>query len=398
MPVLPTVAWRRAAHSATCSSCRATIRESLQATVVIDRPALEKLQEEWNELVAACRWGSVFLTWEWIAAWLDTIDPGAALMVVLVRDGEGRLAGIGPFYRSRLTFLKVMSHSWLRILGDSRSGSEYGMILARPDVESEAICAVFGFLSQHGRWDGWWLPNVGPADEAAKQLQNAAQSHGLRVRSREAEFARIHLPDSYDDYVGSLAAKVRTQMRGGVRRMEEHYQARLASCERVEQIDPLLEDLFRLHQMRWTQRGEGGIFAGEPMREFYRALCRRMLHRGWLRLDTLQVEGRAVAAQIGFCFRGNFYELQRGFDPAFPNIPAGLGAALRCMVLRRSIGENLKVYDFLGECTDDKQRAGAHRMVGHDWMLIRPSVWNSLLVKFETWPTGRFLRFPSNQY
>jgi hypothetical protein len=68
------------------------------------------------------------------------------------------------------------------------------------------------------------------------------------------------------------------------------------------------------------------------------------------------------------------------------------------MVLRRCISEGAKVYDFLGECTEDKQRAGAARVVGKDLLIIRPSVWNTLLLKFEAWPTGRFLRFPSNQY
>jgi len=119
-----------------------------------------------------------------------------------------------------------------------------------------------------------------------------------------------------------------------------------------------------------------------------------MLRRGWLRLDRAMVDGKAVAAQIGFGFNGVFHELQRGFDPSFPNIPAGLGSAVRLMVIRRSFTEGIKYYDFLGAFTEDKCRAGAKSLCGCDLLVVRPSLRNNLLFRSNTWPTGRYLRFP----
>jgi hypothetical protein len=100
-----------------------------------------------------------------------------------------------------------------------------------------------------------------------------------------------------------------------------------------------------------------------------------------------------VAAQFGFSFQGVFYGLQRGFDPSFPNVPGGVGTALRSMVLRRCFSEGIRTYDFLGGFTEAKGRAGAERTIGCDLLIFRRSIANKLLRRSGAWPTGRYFRF-----
>jgi CelD/BcsL family acetyltransferase involved in cellulose biosynthesis len=368
--------------------------DRFRAETVTTREAFDALRTEWNTLLERSRAGSIFLTWEWIAAWLEAVRPDAQLQIVVLRDFNGELAAIGPFYRARLMFLGALPHRWLRILGDAPGGGEYGDIIARADIEEEAKRRVLAhLLAQDRRWDGIWLANTGPTSASGEAVGRIARELGLRVRSREACFSRIPLPASFEEYLSRLPGKIRYQVRRGVERMEGERAARLVSCSDEESSDAMLGELFRLHQARWQRRGAAGVLQDPRMQAFYRALGRQMGNSERRHLDLLEADGRIVAAQIGFAYGGVFYELQRGFDPEFPNIPAGVGAALRSMVLRRCMERGLRFYDFLGGFNEDKQRAGAERMSGRDVMIVRPTLRNAVLCRWDLWPTGRYLRF-----
>jgi len=370
----------------------------LETEVLTERADLEAMAEEWNDLLFQSAVCTVFLTWEWISAWLDAMRPDARLFVVAVRDDQGRLAAIGPFYRARCTLVRLLPYRCLRILGDAGAGSDYGNLIARKDIEADATSAVLSCLAkQGGSWDLIWLASMGPTIDAARGLEEAVKRHGFACRTRGVEFARIRLPSSFEEYLAGLPAKVRYQMRRGVERLEGQFGGLLATCRRREDLGTALEDLFTLHGSRWQERGGPGVFADPRMRSFYHALGQRMLARGWLRLDRALVGDRVVAAQVGFSFQGVFYELQRGFSPDFTNIPGGLGTALRSMVLRRCFSEGVRTYDFLGGFTEDKHRAGAERTGGCDMLIVRGSLPNRLLFLSNTWPTGRYLKFAGSR-
>ncbi len=52
---------------------------------------------EWDELLANSQSDQIFLTCEWQSNWWRAYQPGE-LWVVLVRDDEGRLCGIAPWF------------------------------------------------------------------------------------------------------------------------------------------------------------------------------------------------------------------------------------------------------------------------------------------------------------
>jgi len=359
--------------------------------VITDRRALQELGSEWNELLAQSRADSIFLTWEWISGWMETLGGDVTPLVVTARDVDGKLCGLLPAYRTRFALFKAIRFRGLRIIGDGVSGGEYGSVIARRDVEAEATVAVMERLAQRAmRWNVLWIPNAGPTEERSAALLDGVQRLGILLRTRPAEFAQIPLPGSFEAYLQSLPQKIRYQMRRGMERAEREHGARLVRCTNEARLGEALGDLRRLHEARWLRRGQRGTFAEASKRDFYMRVAQSTLRRGWLRLDFLHVDGRAVAAQIGFAYHGVFYELQRGFDPSFPKIPAGLGAALRCMVIQRCIEDGIRTYDFLGEYSGDKQRAGALRTVGRDLLLIRPSLRGALLDWLAVWPRGRY--------
>jgi CelD/BcsL family acetyltransferase involved in cellulose biosynthesis len=115
--------------------------------------------------------------------------------------------------------------------------------------------------------------------------------------------------------------------------------------------------LFQLHQERWQQAGEPGVFGGRAKRLFYARFCPRYARAGWLRLYSLRSADRYLAHQLCFEDRGVVYLLQEGFDVADP--ASSYGQMLRAAVIRHLIAQGTKRYDFLGGYSKHKVSWGA---------------------------------------
>src|ERR1044071_9459987 len=81
------------------SSLSVEATKALDATVVTDDAGFDALAEEWDRLLEESQQRVYFLRWGWTRAWWRAFKPsGSRLMIIACRDGEGRLAGLAPFY------------------------------------------------------------------------------------------------------------------------------------------------------------------------------------------------------------------------------------------------------------------------------------------------------------
>ena len=63
----------------------------MNVSVLRTRAELEALGPEWNHVLQASRANTIFLTWEYISAWLDTVGSDIDLNVLAVRGASGQL-------------------------------------------------------------------------------------------------------------------------------------------------------------------------------------------------------------------------------------------------------------------------------------------------------------------
>src|ERR1044071_10410399 len=72
---------------------------NMRAIVVSEEADFDALAEEWDKLLEESQQRVYFLRWGWTRAWWRAFKPsGSRLMIIACRDGEGRLAGLAPFY------------------------------------------------------------------------------------------------------------------------------------------------------------------------------------------------------------------------------------------------------------------------------------------------------------
>ncbi len=356
-----------------------------------DWDAFAVLRGEWNRLLARSGADSIFLTWEWLDAWLDCGARRWRPLFVLVRDAAGALLGVAPFYHASYRLFGLLPVRVLRLAGDYPTGAEYGDVIAARDHEAE-VCAAIGAALQAGRgeWDAIWMPNVAGWSGAQERARALAAAGGLCVRTRPIRFGHIDLPATLAEYENRLSANRRQQIRRKRRNLLKDAGVTLSATPDGAHLESALQELFRLHHARWMTRGDPGTFERKPMQaEFYRRFAPRALTNGWLRLYRLCDNGVARAIQFGYCYKGVFLQLQEGFDPAYQ---ADAGNVLRHYAIERSIAEGTRVYDFLGEMTEHKTRWEATSRGGCDLMLIAGGLRALALRLAPLWPTGRYLR------
>ncbi len=363
----------------------------LHAELITERPRLAALASEWDDVLHDSTADTIFLTWQWIKAWLDSVHPNVPLITVIVRDCQGRLTAIAPFYLTTLRFLRVISYRTLRVLGDTFSGSEYADLILRRGSESESMTVVFeALLDQSSRWDCIWMPRVAGWTGARQRFARVCTGMQLHFHERDTDFSVVHLPATYASYFERLSANTRSMLRRRTKSIMDQQGAALVECRTESERTRFLDALFDLNHRRWASVGQLGTFVRNPaVASFYRTFTQAAVSHGWLRLYGLRINGRIQAMQAGYVYCGTFHQLQEGFDP---DSPKGIGNVLRGLVIARLIDEGVTSYDFLGGQTEHKRRWLGEQRLGHDFFIGRRKSLNTLLFAKEVWPTGKYLR------
>jgi len=317
-----------------------------------------RLLPEWSRLLDEASESEIFLSPEWIIAWMRHYGDEREALLITARDESGTLVGLAPFYRRRLG-PGVLSRSLvLSFLGDEGVGSEYLGILARKAAEEEFLSALTRVME--GEWalaDLRGLRENHPSADLLIRLFGARAPD--RVHRERHPCSSVPLPGDYEAYLNSLPTKFRTTVRYRTNKLTKNFKVRLLRTGREEELDGHLERLFEMHQGRWEAEGHPGSFYNPRKRAFYREIADGFLRRGWLRFYHLEVDGVIRAAQFGFAFRGVLHSLQEAFDLHFrPRGVGGVGVVLRGMAIRESIAEGLESYDFLGGVEEYKTRWG----------------------------------------
>jgi CelD/BcsL family acetyltransferase involved in cellulose biosynthesis len=120
---------------------------------------------------------------------------------------------------------------------------------------------------------------------------------------------------------------------------------RLIETADLDTLDAALDDLFRLHEKRWQERGEEGVLADPGVREFHREAARAFSKAGMLRLYRLRIGGTAAGIYYGFHRKDRAYAYLGGFAPEMTRL--SLGAQLLDHAIRAAIAEGAREFHFL---------------------------------------------------
>ncbi len=288
--------------------------------------SLDALREEWVPLAERSR--DIFSTWEWASTWWKHFGDDRE-QALLRFDRAGEPFAIASLYVVRRGPLRI-----LRFLGHG-PGDVLGPVCAAAD-RGAAGAALGAALADGaaGKWHALLAERIpiGPLGEAL----------GGRVLQSEATPHLDTEGQTWEEYVASCSKSMREKLKRNTRKIERDHELTYELCKDPPQLDAALADLNRLHNLRW---GDGSNFERDAVVAFHRDFAAIALANGWLRLWTMRIDGKAVAAWYGFRFAGVEAYYQSGRDPAYDRFSVGF------LVLMRSIQgafeDGLERYAFL---------------------------------------------------
>ncbi|MFL5273641.1 MAG: GNAT family N-acetyltransferase [Anaeromyxobacteraceae bacterium] len=306
---------------------------SLHVELLAGLPALERLRPSWEALWSRDPRATPFQHPDWILPWCRRFwrEPFA----VAVRRG-GALVGLAPLH----------AHTWQgRRLVQLASGplADFQDLIAEPDHATTVAALVLEELASRAATGE--VVELDGLREGSPLLGAPSPLAVLDEVAAVESCPELALPD---DAARLCDAVPRRQWEGyGYERRRAARAGALAfDLATADTFDARFDELARLHALRWSARGEpGGVIADPAVLAFHREAGRALHSRGALRLWTLRLDGRVLAATYGWSERGAAAVYLTGFDPSAARLSPGkvlLGEAIEA-----AAREGARAYHFL---------------------------------------------------
>jgi CelD/BcsL family acetyltransferase involved in cellulose biosynthesis len=292
-----------------------------------------RLDGDWNRLVRAMPRPSPFLLHGWLLEWLRHYGDGCSLVVQAAFRGE-ELVGALPLVGFTRRGLRVLTFAGARqsALADALIADGEGPQLVEALVDRVRA-------SEHDYADLFGLSDAG-------LLAGLRGARGLRL------FQRVEAPvlDLSEDWEATYRAKTTSKKRSHHR----HRRRQLAELGTVEtsvartfaELEPALEEAFRLHALRWQNRPDGSGFVTSTGKRFNRAALAAIAELDAARIVSLKVDGRTIAFNWYFLLERRAYLHRMAFDPDFGRCSPGLVNALD--TFEAAAEEGAHRFEFLG--------------------------------------------------
>jgi CelD/BcsL family acetyltransferase involved in cellulose biosynthesis len=305
----------------------------LSTVIIDDESDLGEIRSQWDAL--AVKTGKPFSAPAWVLAWWRNVHPkSSGMRVVAVRDGSS-LVGLAPLYATR----PKGSRSAYEVMAARLSPP--ASLLVEPSRKEEVCGEVMRALAEAQPkprslrlWD-----QVDP-DGFAKLLAKPAPGPGAWIHATPpAPLPLITLEGlSYDDWFGSLSSKFRQEARRRNRRLEDAG-ARFCLAEEGD-LDRVLDAFVELHGARWDDRG-GSSALVPGLKAMLAEAAAELLPGGRMRIFTIEVEGRTIAANILVAAGGEVNGWSSGFDDDWGRFSPSIQLTLHAVADAAERGDRL---------------------------------------------------------
>ncbi|HKY04874.1 MAG TPA: GNAT family N-acetyltransferase, partial [Blastocatellia bacterium] len=318
---------------------------------ITTRDGLEGLKPVWNSLLAESAANCVTLTWEWLTTWWDVFGADRELNILVASDGR-EIIGIAPLLKRTVQHYGLLPFRRLELLASGEDEadeicSDYLDFIIRNGREGETVHALLDYLFKtDSDWDEILLTDMAAESRSLPALKKLCEATGTKCEvMRDQIGTYLSLPADWDELVGGLSQNFRRKIQKDRRTLAANGGS-LQITDSREGFDEAFDALVRLHQQRWTSRGEPGVFASEKFTRFHRTVAPKLLDKGWLQLFIVNFGGEPVSALYAFTYNGKMYYYQGGFSEAKSAL-ASPGTLVQSYAVETAIKMGLSEYDFL---------------------------------------------------
>jgi CelD/BcsL family acetyltransferase involved in cellulose biosynthesis len=354
----------------------------LRIEVIADSPGFLALQGEWDSLVLASS-VTIFQTFDWQWLWWKHFGEGLRLHILLFRLGN-KLVGIAPLYVDVHSLLGIRLYDQLKLIGggvrDWKSQwnlSEYGPsdqldFIALPGFESEVGGMFLVYLREENWLDEADLENVLDNGVLMRAVVPQLDPCGCPFSLLHDHFcSQITVPASLGEYLKGLRSSVRHRLNQARRAYTDEAVYTIRPVKSREEMRTTLDDLIRLHKLRWNHIGYPGMFEDRHFQGFLKEVTERFLDKGWLWLKTARTNSSCIAVRMGFQFKDCLNDFVAGFDQASPVAKRRPSLALLLSMIEDAIKWKMHAVNFSRGFETYKLEFTSE--ISYNWKLVVPN-------------------------
>lgn len=283
----------------------------LRFETISSEDRLVELRDGWDALVRAMRRPSPFLLHCWVVEWWRHYGEGCRLAVEAAFRGEELVAAL-PLITFPHRGLRIATFIGARqsALADALVAEGEGPELV-DDLADRVLAADHDYVDLFGLSGQGWLA-------------------GLDGPRRLELFQRIPAPvvdlsDGWDAvYRRKTNSRKRAHHKRRRRQLAELGKVELVVARTREELEPALEEAFRLHELRWRDRPDGSGFVTETGKRFSRAVMPSLADIDVARIVMLKIDGRTVAFSWNLLLERHVFLHRMAFDPAYGHCSPGI--------------------------------------------------------------------------
>lgn len=312
----------------------------------------------WTELLRQSDADPVFMSWEWISSWTETLGGAADLRVLGCFDDDN-LVAVFPLLLSRSC--ASMWGGRASLAGVDQTDADYSDIVCMRGYEEEVARAMAERLMTCDLWVRCEFRDVLPTALVRRVAALMGTSHVLEDRA-DSVCPRTSLSGGWRNLLTDrFERKRRYNIERQVRLAEERDGLRLVLHDTAEAVSRAFPILVRLHDERKAAQGIRSAFSEPSRRDFHsRAAVKLAGARRCAFVATLESQREIVSA--AYCLRNgkSLYYFQTGVSSRGSTL--GAGSTLLYMLLRWAAEQGYDWFDFL-KGDEDYKRAWATEQV-----------------------------------
>ena len=315
--------------------------------IVFSEDPRDFTRRDWSHLVTVDPAGTFFHTPGFLKLYWEEFGQPTDLLLAFGEQDDEQVGAVAFELHGRT----------LRFLGGTEVTDYLGPV-AHPEVAEAFGKELLAALGRRDGWDDADLRGLPEDREWLGSLQQAARAQGFAteiVDDQNGVAPFLPLPGSYEEYLASLPAKLRHEIKRKARRLEAEAGAYSISVAHAETLVPYLDRFVELHR---TSEGPKGVFMQPGMEIFFRRLGEAFLHVGIFSLVFIEVGGVKVAGTIGFRFEGTYYLYNSAFDRELRQLSPGM--VLVGEDIRIAIEGGCSAFDLLKGDYEYKYRFGSY--------------------------------------
>jgi CelD/BcsL family acetyltransferase involved in cellulose biosynthesis len=295
--------------------------------------ALETLAPEWAALVADA--DLPMLSHAWVLACALTLCAAQALRVITVRQ-RGTLVAAAPLAQADGT-----GATRLELVGATTLYEPSGLLYRSEEALTLLLRAMLSLRQP------FLLSRIPFTPHVNAMFSAAAHHRGLLVSSRVSTTLAVPIESSWDEYLGTLSAHRRYDLRRAWRRAEEGGKVSVrVLTPRPDEVEGLMREFVRIEGSGWKARNGSSLQQRPQLRAFFEQYGKLAAAEGRLRLSFLDVGDTPIAAQFSVEYADRLWVLKIGYDESWSRCSPGW--LLIAETMRMAFEQRLRSYEFLG--------------------------------------------------